>query len=164
MTRYARLINTAIADIPDDMTVTLHLCRGNFKSTYMGAGSYETVEDVLFKRSTCVGFHGVRRRALRRVRAAAALPKGKRVALGLVTTKSGRSRARTTQRRIDAAAQHADLERLCLTAQCGFASTEEGNLLTEDEQWAKLELHRRGRRASLGLSRWLTCATARATS
>jgi 5-methyltetrahydropteroyltriglutamate--homocysteine methyltransferase len=140
--RYASLINTAIADVPDDMTVTLHLCRGNFRSTYMGAGSYEVVEDVLFN---AIDVHGYfmeyddeRSGGFEPLRL---LPKGKRVALGLVTTKRGTLESKDDlKRRIDAAAQHADLEQLCLTAQCGFSSTEEGNLLTEDEQWRKLEL------------------------
>jgi methionine synthase II (cobalamin-independent) len=138
--RYARLINTAIADAPADMTVTLHLCRGNFKSTYMGEGGYDAVEDVLFNEidvdgyfmeyddARSGGFEPLRR-----------LPKGKRVALGLVTTKRGVLESKDElKRRIDAAAKFTDLDRLCLAPQCGFASTEEGNVLTEDEQWAKL--------------------------
>jgi 5-methyltetrahydropteroyltriglutamate--homocysteine methyltransferase len=142
VSRYASLINTAIADAPDDMTVTLHLCRGNFKSTYMGAGGYETVEDVLFNEidvdgyfmeyddDRSGGFEPLRR-----------LPKGKRVALGLVTTKRGALENQDgLKRRIAEAARFAELDQLSLTAQCGFASTEEGNLLTEDEQWRKLEL------------------------
>ncbi len=139
---YARLINTAIADAPPDMTVTLHLCRGNFKSTYMGTGGYESVDDVLFNEidvdgyfleyddGRSGGFEPLKR-----------LPKGKRVALGLVTTKRGALESRDAlKRRIDEAAKCADLGSLCLAPQCGFSSTEEGNLLTEDEQWAKLAL------------------------
>jgi 5-methyltetrahydropteroyltriglutamate--homocysteine methyltransferase len=140
--RYAELINVAVADLPADMTVTLHLCRGNFKSTYMGAGGYETVEDVLFN---AIDVHGyfmeyddARSGGFEPLRL---LPKGKRVALGLVTTKRGALESEDElKRRIDAAAKFTDLDQLSLTAQCGFASTEEGNLLTEDEQWAKLEL------------------------
>ena len=140
--RYAELINTAIADIPHDMTVTLHLCRGNFKSAYMGEGGYEAVDDVLFNE---IGVHGYfmeyddeRSGGFEPLRR---LPKGKRVVLGLVTTKRGALEKRDDlKRRIDLAAEHADLEQLCLAPQCGFASTEEGNLLGEDEQWAKLEL------------------------
>jgi len=138
---YADLINTAIADIPKDMTVTLHLCRGNFKSTYMGTGGYVQVEDVLFN---AIGVHGYfmeyddeRSGGFEPLRL---LPKGKRVALGLVTTKRGKLESKDDlKRRIDAAAKFADLDQLCLAPQCGFSSTEEGNLLTEDEQWAKLE-------------------------
>ena len=139
---YARLINTAIADVPDDMTTTLHLCRGNFKSTYMGAGGYESVEDVLFNEIAVDGYFleydDERSGSFEPLKR---LPKGKRVALGLVTTKRGALESRDDlKRRIDEAAKFADLESLCLAPQCGFSSTEEGNLLTEDEQWAKLEL------------------------
>jgi 5-methyltetrahydropteroyltriglutamate--homocysteine methyltransferase len=140
--RYAALINTAIADVPDDMTVTMHLCRGNFKSTYMGAGGYDTVEDVLFN---AIDVHGYfmeyddeRSGGFEPLRL---LPRGKRVALGLVTTKRGALESKDElKRRIDAAAKYADLDQLCLAPQCGFSSTEEGNLLSEDEQWAKLAL------------------------
>ncbi len=139
---YARLINTAIADAPPDMTVALHLCRGNFKSTYMGAGGYESVEDVLFNE---IGVHAYfmeyddeRSGGFEPLRL---LPKGKRVALGLVTSKRGALESKDElKRRVDAAAKFTDLDRLCLAPQCGFSSTEEGNLLSEEEQWAKLEL------------------------
>jgi len=139
--RYAQLINTAIAAAPADMTTTLHLCRGNFKSAHMGAGSYEAVEDVLFNE---IGVHGYfleyddeRSGGFEPLRL---LPAGKRVALGLVTTKRGTLESEDElKRRIDAAAKFVSLEQLSLAPQCGFASTEEGNLLTEDDQWAKLE-------------------------
>jgi 5-methyltetrahydropteroyltriglutamate--homocysteine methyltransferase len=141
LTLYAELINTAIADIPAEMTVTLHLCRGNFKSTYMGMGGYDAVEDVLFNRIKVHGYFmeydDERSGGFAPLRL---LPRGKRVALGLVTTKRGAIESRDElKRRIDAAARFAPLEQLCLAPQCGFASTEEGNLLSEDEQWAKLE-------------------------
>jgi 5-methyltetrahydropteroyltriglutamate--homocysteine methyltransferase len=137
---YAGLINEAIADIPADMTITLHLCRGNFKSTFMGEGGYEAVQDVLFNE---IGVHGyfmeyddARSGGFEPLRW---LPKGKHVVLGLVTTKRGALESSDElKRRIHAAARFADLDQLCLSPQCGFASTEEGNLLTEDEQWAKL--------------------------
>jgi 5-methyltetrahydropteroyltriglutamate--homocysteine methyltransferase len=140
--RYAALINTAIADAPDDMTVTLHLCRGNFKSTYMGAGGYDTVEEVLFNEIDVDGYFmeydDERSGSFEPLRS---LPAGKRVALGLVTSKRGELESKDAlKRRIDEAAKHAPLEQLCLAPQCGFASTEEGNVLTEDEQWAKLAL------------------------
>jgi 5-methyltetrahydropteroyltriglutamate--homocysteine methyltransferase len=139
---YARLINTAIADVPAETTVTLHLCRGNFRSTFMGAGGYAAVQDVLFNEIGVQGYFmeyddersgGFEPLSL--------LPKGKRVALGLVTTKRGALESKDAlKRKIDAAARFTDLERLCLAPQCGFASTEEGNLLREEEQWAKLAL------------------------
>ena len=137
---YAQLINTAIADAPADMTITLHLCRGNFKSTHMGEGGYDAVEDVLFNEVDVDGYFmeydDERSGGFEPLRL---LPPGKRVALGLVTTKRGTLESNDAlKRRIDAAAKFADLDQLCLAPQCGFASTEEGNLLTEDEQWAKL--------------------------
>ena len=138
---YGRLINEAISGRPHDMTVTMHMCRGNFRSTYMGAGGYEAVQEVLFGEigvdgyfmeyddDRSGGFEPLRR-----------LPKDKRVVLGIMTSKRGGLEGRDELlRRIDAAARFADIDQLCLSCQCGFASTEEGNLLTEDEQWAKLE-------------------------
>jgi 5-methyltetrahydropteroyltriglutamate--homocysteine methyltransferase len=139
---YADLINTAVADIPPDMTVTMHLCRGNYRSTYMGAGAYDAVADVLFDR---IGIHGYfmeydteRAGGFAPLRL---LPKGRVAVLGLMTTKSGQLEDKDTiKRRIAEAAQFADLDQLCLSPQCGFASTEEGNVLAEDEQWAKLAM------------------------
>ena len=138
---YGDLINTAISDIPADMTVTMHLCRGNYKSTFMGSGGYEAEQEVLFNKINVHGYfmeYDDPRRAggfepLR------LLPKGKLAVLGLVTTKTGKLESKDElKRRIDEAAKHAPIEQLCLSGQCGFASTEEGNLLSEDEQWAKL--------------------------
>ena len=137
---YAALINTAISDIPADMTVTMHLCRGNYKSTFMGSGGYAAVQDILFN---TVKVHGYfmeyddeRAGGFEPLRL---LPKGKTVVLGLVTTKRGQLESKDAlKRRIEEAASYAPLDQLCLSGQCGFASTEEGNLLTEDEQWAKL--------------------------
>jgi 5-methyltetrahydropteroyltriglutamate--homocysteine methyltransferase len=141
LSTYARAINAAISDVPDDMTVTMHLCRGNFRSTFMGAGGYEAVEDVLFNEIGVDGYFleydDERSGGFAPLRF---LPAGKRAALGLVTTKRGAlESADDLMRRIEAASRFAPLERLCLAPQCGFASTEEGNLLTEDQQWAKLE-------------------------
>ena len=137
---YAELINAAVSDIPPDMTVTMHLCRGNYKSTFMGAGGYEAVQELLFN---TINVHGYfmeyddeRSGDFAPLRL---LPKDKIAVLGLVTTKSGRlESADALKRRLDQAAVYADLERLAISGQCGFASTEEGNVLTEDEQWAKL--------------------------
>ena len=137
---YGDMINVAMSDIPPDMTITMHMCRGNYKSTYMGAGGYEGVQEILFNKikvhgyfmeyddARSGGFEPLRR-----------LPKGKQVVLGIVTTKSGKLESKDDlKRRIDEAAKFAPLDQLCLSGQCGFASTEEGNILTEDEQWAKL--------------------------
>ena len=137
---YGDLINTAMSDIPSDMTITMHLCRGNYKSTFMGSGGYEAEAEVLFNR---INVHGYfmeydtdRAGGFEPLRL---VPKGKTVVLGLVTTKSGALESKDLlKRRIDEAAKFIDLDQLALSGQCGFASTEEGNTLTEDEQWAKL--------------------------
>jgi 5-methyltetrahydropteroyltriglutamate--homocysteine methyltransferase len=137
---YGDLINTAMSDIPSDMTITMHLCRGNYRSTFMGSGGYDPVADVLFDRIKVHGYfmeYDTDRAGsfepLRRVH------KGQTVVLGLVTTKSGQLESKDTlKRRIDEAAKYVDADQLCLSPQCGFASTEEGNVLAEQEQWAKL--------------------------
>jgi 5-methyltetrahydropteroyltriglutamate--homocysteine methyltransferase len=138
---YAGLINTAVAAAPDDMTVTLHLCRGNFKSTFMGSGGYEAVQEILFGGTDVDGyfmeFDDERSGGFEPLRL---LPRPKFVVLGIVTTKSGNLETKDAlKRRIAEAARFTDLDRLCLSAQCGFASTEEGNTLTENDQWAKLD-------------------------
>ena len=137
---YADVINVAMSDIPADMTITMHLCRGNYKSTFMGTGGYEAEAEVLFNR---INVHGYfmeydtdRAGGFEPLRL---VPKGKTVVLGLVTTKAGALESKDLlKRRIDEAAKFVDLDQLALSGQCGFASTEEGNTLTEDEQWAKL--------------------------
>jgi 5-methyltetrahydropteroyltriglutamate--homocysteine methyltransferase len=139
---YGDLINTAISDIPSDMTVTMHLCRGNYKSTFMGAGGYDAMQEVLFDRIKVNGYfmeYDTERAGgfepLRR------LQKGRLAVLGLVTTKTGTLESKDTlKRRIEEAAKFTDLDQLCLSPQCGFASTEEGNVLAEDEEWAKLRM------------------------
>ena len=137
---YGDLINIAMSDIPSDMTVTMHLCRGNYKSTFMGSGGYDAVQDVLFNKINVHGYFmeydDERSGGFEPLRL---LPKDKIAVLGIVTTKSGALEDKDAlKRRIDEAAKFADLDQLCLSGQCGFASTEEGNTLTEDEQWAKL--------------------------
>ena len=139
---YAGMINAAMSNIPDDMTISMHLCRGNFRSTFVGSGGYEPVADVLFN---TINVHGYfmeydndRAGGFEPLRF---LPKGKTVVLGLVTSKTGQLESKDTiKRRIDEAAKYAPLDQLALSAQCGFASTEEGNTLAEDEQWAKLRM------------------------
>ncbi len=136
------MINAAIADIPDDMTVTMHLCRGNFQSTFVASGGYDPVAEILFN---AINVHGhfmeydtERAGGFEPLRF---VPKGKVVVLGLVTTKSGALESRdAVKRRIGEAAEFIDIDQLALSPQCGFASTEEGNLLAIDEQWAKLEM------------------------
>ena len=139
---YADLINVAMSDIPADMTITMHMCRGNHKSTFMGAGGYAAVQEILFNKINVHGFFmeydDARAGGFEPLRL---LPKNKAVVLGLVTSKSGKLESKDAlKRRIDEASKFAPLEQLCLSPQCGFASTEEGNILAEDEQWAKLRM------------------------
>lgn len=139
---YAGMINSAIADIPSDMTVTMHLCRGNFRSNFVASGGYEPVAEILFNTINVHGYFmeydSERAGGFEPLRL---LPKGKTVVLGLVTSKTGQLETRETiKRRIGEAAKYAPLDQLALSPQCGFASTEEGNLLAEDEQWAKLRM------------------------
>ena len=139
---YARMINSAISDIPPDMTVTMHLCRGNFRSNFVASGGYEPVAEILFNTINVHGYFmeydSERAGGFEPLRF---LPKGKTVVLGLVTSKTGQLESKNTiRRRIDEAAKYAPLDQLALSPQCGFASTEEGNVLAEDEQWSKLRL------------------------
>jgi 5-methyltetrahydropteroyltriglutamate--homocysteine methyltransferase len=139
---YAGLINAAIADAPDGMTVTMHMCRGNYRSTFMGNGPYDAVAEAVFNRIKVHGYFmeydTERAGGFEPLRL---LPKDRFAVLGLVTTKTGRLESRDEiLRRVDAASQFADIGQLCVSPQCGFASTEEGNVLAEDEQWAKLAL------------------------
>ena len=139
---YAGMINAAVSDIPDDMTVTMHLCRGNFQSTFVASGGYAPVAEILFN---TINVHGYfmeydsdRAGGFEPLRL---VPKDKTVVLGLVTTKSGRLESKEElKRRIEQASKFIDLDQLRLSPQCGFASTEEGNLLAEEEQWAKLRM------------------------
>jgi 5-methyltetrahydropteroyltriglutamate--homocysteine methyltransferase len=138
---YADLINDALAGRPAGMAVTMHTCRGNFRSTWFAAGGYaDPVVEAMFSTNVdgyfmewdterAGGFEPLR-----------LLPRDKKVVLGLVTTKSGALEPKDTlRRRIDEATKYVPLERLGLSPQCGFASTHHGNTLTEDEQWRKLE-------------------------
>jgi 5-methyltetrahydropteroyltriglutamate--homocysteine methyltransferase len=137
---YARMINAAVSDVPADMMTAMHLCRGNFQSTFVASGGYEPVAEILFNEiniqayfmeydtDRAGGFEPLR-----------FVPKNKLVVLGLVTSKSGTPESKDAlKRRIDEATKYIGLDQLCLSPQCGFASTEEGNILAEDEQWAKL--------------------------
>jgi methionine synthase II (cobalamin-independent) len=140
---YIRHINEALAERPEGMSVTTHMCRGNFRSAWAAEGGYDFVAEALFNELEVDGFFmewdDERSGGFEPLRF---LPKGeKQVVLGLVTTKSGELESKDElKRRIEVAARHAPLEQLCLSPQCGFSSTSEGNDLTEDEQWAKLEL------------------------
>ena len=140
---YARMINTAIAWRPDDMIITTHVCRGNFRSTWISEGGYEPVAETLFGTVNVDGYFleydTERAGGFEPLRFLAG--GGKQVVLGLITSKTGALEAKdAVKRRIDEATKFVALDQLCLSPQCGFASTEEGNVLTEDEQWAKLRL------------------------
>ena len=131
---YAGMINAAISDIPADMTITMHLCRGNFRSTFVASGGYEPIAEMLFN---TIGVHGyfmeydtARAGGFEPLRF---VPKGKTVVLGLVTSKTGTLESKDElKRRIEEAAKFIDIDQLCLSPQCGFASTEDGNTLAED--------------------------------
>jgi 5-methyltetrahydropteroyltriglutamate--homocysteine methyltransferase len=139
---YAAMINRAVEDRPADMTVTMHLCRGNFRSTWAAQGGYDRVADLLFNQIGVNGYFmeydSERAGSFDPLRF---VPKGKTVVLGLVTSKIAEMESKDTlKRRIDDAARFVDPGQLCLSPQCGFASTEEGNAVTEDIQWGKLAL------------------------
>jgi 5-methyltetrahydropteroyltriglutamate--homocysteine methyltransferase len=139
---YAGMINAAVSGTPPDMTITMHLCRGNFRSTFIASGGYEPVAELLFNsinvHSYFMEFDSERAGGFEPLRF---VPKGKIVVLGLVTSKSGTLESRDDiRRRIDEATKFVPLDQLCLSPQCGFASSEEGNILAEEEQWAKLRM------------------------
>ncbi|MCL6517287.1 5-methyltetrahydropteroyltriglutamate--homocysteine S-methyltransferase [Alicyclobacillus sp.] len=141
--RYARTLQEALAGRPEDLTVTMHICRGNFRSTWIASGGYEPVAEVLFTQVPVDGFFleydSDRAGGFEPLRFVER--PDLRIVLGLVTSKFGElEKADDLKRRIDEATRFVPLEQLCLSPQCGFASTEEGNLLTEDDQWRKLEL------------------------
>jgi 5-methyltetrahydropteroyltriglutamate--homocysteine methyltransferase len=125
------------------MVVTLHSCRGNFRSAWIAEGGYEPLAERLFNELNIDGYFleydSDRAGGFEPLRF---FPKGKKqLVLGLVTSKSGvLEKKDDIRRRIDEAAKYVALDQLCLSPQCGFASTEEGNVLSEDEQWAKLRM------------------------
>jgi methionine synthase II (cobalamin-independent) len=140
---YARVINMALEGKPADMVITTHVCRGNFRSTWIAEGGYEPVAETMLAKLNYDGYFleydTARAGGFEPLRF---LPKGhKIVVLGLVTTKTGTLEKKDdVKRRIEEATKFAALDQLCLSPQCGFASTEEGNVLAEDEQWAKLRM------------------------
>jgi 5-methyltetrahydropteroyltriglutamate--homocysteine methyltransferase len=140
---YAHLINGALKGKPAEMVITTHVCRGNFRSTWISEGGYEPVAETLLAKLNYDGYFleydTARAGGFEPLRF---LPKGNKiVVLGLVTTKSGMLEKKDDiKRRIDEATKFAPLDQLCLSPQCGFASTEEGNVLAEDEEWAKLRM------------------------
>jgi 5-methyltetrahydropteroyltriglutamate--homocysteine methyltransferase len=139
---YAGMINAAMSDIPSDMAITIHLCRGNFRSSFVASGGYEPIAEMLFNTIKVHGyfmeFDTERAGGFEPLRF---VPKDKTVVLGIVTSKTGTLESRDElRRRIDQAAKFVDIDQLCLSPQCGFASTEDGNTLAEEEQWAKLRM------------------------
>jgi 5-methyltetrahydropteroyltriglutamate--homocysteine methyltransferase len=140
LARYAELINGAIATRPADMVVSMHLCRGNFRSMHIASGGYDPVAEVLFNGigvdAYFMEYDDERSGSFAPLRF---VPKGKTVVLGIVTSKRGDLETRDELlRRIEDATKYVPVEQLAISPQCGFASTEEGNLLTEEEEWAKL--------------------------
>jgi 5-methyltetrahydropteroyltriglutamate--homocysteine methyltransferase len=138
---YCRLLNESVADRHGDMKLSVHLCRGNFKSAWVAEGSYEPVADILLNEMDVDGFFleydDERSGGFAPLRF---LPKGKIVVLGLMSSKKAQVESKDeVMRRIDEAAAYAPLDQLCLSHQCGFSSTSHGNDLSEDDQWRKLE-------------------------
>ncbi len=140
--RYIRQINAALAARPSSMTVTTHLCRGNFRSSWAAEGGYDHVAEALFNELQVDGFFleydDARSGGFEPLRF---VPKGKQVVLGLITTKRPELESKDElKRRIDQASRYVPLDQLCLSPQCGFSSTVEGNQLTYDDEVAKLRL------------------------
>jgi 5-methyltetrahydropteroyltriglutamate--homocysteine methyltransferase len=139
---YTKMINKALEAKPADMTITTHVCRGNFRSTFISSGGYEPVAESLLAKCNYDGYFleydTDRAGGFEPLRF---LPKGhKQVVLGLITSKIGTLEPTADiKKRIKEAEKFVALEQLCLSPQCGFASTEEGNTLAYDEQWAKLK-------------------------
>jgi 5-methyltetrahydropteroyltriglutamate--homocysteine methyltransferase len=138
----AKIINDAIARRPAEMAVCMHACRGNFKSAWIAEGGYDPVAEMMFDTLAIDGFFleydDARSGSFAPLRF---LPKGKKVVLGLVTSKKGALETKDMlKRRIEEAACYAPLDQLCLSPQCGFSSTVEGNRVTPEEQFAKLRL------------------------
>lgn len=140
---YARVLNKAIEGKPDDLTIGLHVCRGNFRSTWISEGGYEPVAEILFGGVNIDAFYleydNQRSGGFEPLRFIK--PGKQQVVLGLITTKDGALEdPDVVKARLAEAATFVDLRQICLSPQCGFASTEEGNSLSEDQQWAKIRL------------------------
>jgi 5-methyltetrahydropteroyltriglutamate--homocysteine methyltransferase len=139
---YAEAVNAAIRDVPDDMAVCIHTCRGNFKSTWLASGSYDYVAEKAFSTLSVDGFFlefdDARSGGFEPLRY---IPKGKKVVLGLVSSKIPDLEGKDVlKRRIEAASKFVPLENLCISPQCGFSSTHHGNNLTVEQEKAKLRL------------------------
>jgi 5-methyltetrahydropteroyltriglutamate--homocysteine methyltransferase len=139
---YAEAVNQAIRDVPEDMTVAIHTCRGNFKSTWLASGSYDYVAETAFSRIDVDGFFlefdDERSGGFEPLRH---VTPGKKIVLGLVSSKVPQLESKDVLRkRIDQASKIVPLENLCLSPQCGFSSTHHGNSLTVEQEKAKLKL------------------------
>jgi len=139
---YAEMINQALEAKPDDMFITTHVCRGNFRSSWISEGGYDPVAEILLDKINYNGYFleydTERAGSFEPLRF---LPRGdKRVVLGLITSKTGEMEDKVSiLKRIEDAGNFADVDQFCLSPQCGFASTEEGNIITEEQQWKKLK-------------------------
>ncbi len=138
---YVRVLNKILAQKPEDLTVTMHICRGNFRSTWFSSGGYEPVAEILFGHCNVDGFFleydSERAGTFEPLR----FIKNQTVVLGLITSKFPALEAKEeVKARVQEATRYVPLEQLALSPQCGFSSTEEGNLLTEANQWAKVSL------------------------
>ena len=137
---YADAITAALKDRPAGMTVTMHTCRGNFKSSWVASGGYEPVAEAMFSSAVDAFFMEFDSERAGSFEPLRFLPEGKMVVLGLVTTKTGELESKDFLiGKIKEATKYIPLENLCLSPQCGFASTHHGNALSTDEQWRKLE-------------------------
>ncbi|HTP61104.1 MAG TPA: 5-methyltetrahydropteroyltriglutamate--homocysteine S-methyltransferase [Burkholderiales bacterium] len=137
---YADAVSAALEDRPAGMAVTMHTCRGNFKSSWVASGGYEPVAEAMFSSAVDAFFMEFDSERAGGFEPLRYLPKGKKVVLGLITSKSPVLEEKDfLKKRIDEAAKYVPLENLCLSPQCGFSSTHHGNALTPDEQWRKLE-------------------------
>ncbi len=140
--RYIKQVNDSLANRPDGMTITVHMCRGNFRSSWVAEGGYDHVAEALFSDLNVDGFFmefdDARSGGFEPLRF---VPEGKLVVLGLVTSKRPQLESKDAlKRRIEEASAYVPLEQLCLSPQCGFSSTVEGNALTQEQQAAKLRL------------------------
>jgi 5-methyltetrahydropteroyltriglutamate--homocysteine methyltransferase len=137
---YAEAVSAALKDRPAGMAVTMHTCRGNFKSSWVASGGYEPVAEAMFSSAVDAFFMEFDSERAGGFEPLRLLPKGKKVVLGLITSKSPVLEEKDfIKRRIEEAAKFVPLEDLCLSPQCGFSSTHHGNALSIDEQWKKLE-------------------------
>ncbi len=137
---YANVINAALEGRPEGLHVTMHTCRGNFRSAWVAEGGYDSVVDAMFSTNVDGYFMEFDTERAGGFEPLKSLPSGKRVVLGLVTTKTGELESKDMlKHRIDEASRFVPLENLCLSPQCGFSSTHHGNALSQEEQWRKLE-------------------------